>query len=230
MKKIISIFLASVMALSAAYAQNTEMKEFRQTLKMRKMEAKMANSELNQRVNKSAQKEAKRLTKEGWVVAAGVLPLDKQLDKAYKMAYEFDEDRLPKYIFGEARAFGQTYDSAKMQAVNNAKVDLAGMIETEVTALTESTVANSQISVEDAASINHAVQATKSLIAQKLGRVFISTECYRKTKKGFEVDVRIAYNSKMAVDFAKQAIKANLEAKGQDLHNQLDAMWGGLEK
>lgn len=230
MKKIFSLIIIAAMAASAAYAQNSEIKEFRQTLKMRKMEAKMTASQLDQKASKLAKKEAKTLTKEGWVVPAGVLPLEKQLDKSYNMAYEFDESMLPKYIFGEARSFGQTYDAAKMQAVTNAKVELAGMLQTEVTALTESTVANSQIAPEDAVSINEAVQATKSLIAQKLGRVFISTECFRKTKKGYEVNIRIAYNAKMAIDYAKQVIKAELEAKGKDLHNELDAMWGNLEK
>lgn len=230
MKKIFSFILIAVMASSFANARTNEMKEFHQTLRMRKMEAKLTSSQIDKKVSKLAKEEAKKLTKEGWEVSAGVLPLEKQLDKAYNMAYEFDESLLPKYIFGNARSFGQTYDAAKMQAVNNAKVELAGMIETEVTALTESTVANSQMAPEDAVSINEAVQATKSLIAQKLGRVFISTECYRKTKKGYEVEVTIAYNAKMAIDYAKQVIKARLEEKGQDLHNELDAMWGNLEK
>lgn len=230
MKKIFSIILLAVMAASFAYAQDTEMKEFRHTLKTRKMEAKLTASQIDKKVSTLAKKEAKRLAKEGWQVASGVLPLEKQLDKAYNMAYEFDETLLPKYIFGNARAFGQTYDAAKMQAVADAKVELAGMIETEVTALTETTVANSQLAPEDAVSINEAVQATKTLVAQRLGRVFISTETFRKTKNGYEVQVMIAYNAKMAIDYAKQVIKAHLEEKGQDLQNELDAMWGSLEK
>lgn len=230
MKKIFTLVFAAVMAISTVSAQNTDVKELRQTLKMRKMEAKMTNSELNQKVSKAATKESKKLLKDGWTVAPGALPLDKQLDRSYHMQYEMDETLFPKYMTGDGISFGQTYDAAKMQAVNNAKVDLAGKIESEVTALTEATVANSQLAPEEAASINEAIMSSKSLIAQKLGRVMTTVECYRKTKKGFEVNVRIAYNAKMAMDYAKQIIQKNLEEKGKDLHNQLDAMWGELEK
>jgi hypothetical protein len=43
-----------------------------------------------------------------------------------------------------------------------------------------------------------------------------------------EVRVTVAYNAKMALDAAKAVIKAQLEEKGEDLHNQLDAMWGNM--
>lgn len=230
MKKIFTIILSTIMAISVANAQDFDMKEFRKTIRQRKIEARLSNHELNQRSNKYAVKESKRLTKEGWVVPAGILPLEKQLDKAYHMQYEYDENGFPKYILGQAMAFGGAYDSAKMQAVNNAKVELAGLIETEVTALTESTVANSEISPKTAASINEAVQATKSLIAQKLGRVVVVSESYKKSKKGYQVQVLIGYNAKMAMDYAKELVKKRLEEKGEQLHDELDKMWGSLEK
>ena len=115
--------------------------------------------------------------------------------------------------------------------INNAKIELAGLISTEVTALTESTVGNTQITSEDATSINEAVQAGKSLIAQKLGRTFVVTECYRQlNKKNVEVSVTIAYNEQMAMDMAKAVIRKNLEEKGKDLHEQLDKMWESLKE
>ena len=124
---------------------------------------------------------------------------------------------------------GKTYDAAKMQAIELAKTNLAGQIQTEVTALIESTVANEQISQDDAESIARTVRASKNLIVQRLGRTFTVTECYRKLANGtMEVRVTLAYNAKMAIDAAKAVIKAQLEEKGQDLHEQLDAMWGQL--
>lgn len=230
MKKIFAIILTALVAISAVNAQDIDMKDFRKTLRQRKMEKRLSSHELNQRSNKFALKEARKLQKEGWVVAAGILPLEKQLDKSYHMQYEFDDEGFPKYILGQSRAFGAAYDAAKMQAVNNAKVELAGLIETEVTALTESTVANSEMAPEAAASINEAVQASKSLIAQHIGRVIVVTECYKKSKKGYDVQVVIGYNAKMAMDYAKEIVSKRLEEKGQDLHNELDKMWKSLEK
>lgn len=226
MKKIISIAMAALMVCSIANAQSTK-----ETIKERKQIAKLAYSELNKKASKAARKEAKSLKKEGWGVAPGQLPLEKQLDKSYSMYYEYEESGLPKYIIGDAMSPGKTYDTAKMQAIELAKTNLAGQIQTEVTALIESTVANEQISQEDAESIARTVAASKNLIVQRIGRTFTVVECYRQlANKTMEVRVTLAYNAKMAIDEAKAVIKAQLEEKGQDLHDQLDAMWGQLGK
>lgn len=225
MKKLFAMLAVALVMCPLSSAQMTK-----ETIKSRKAEFNLAKSELNKKASKGAVKEAKKLTKEGWIVAPGNLPLEKQLDKAYLMQYEYEENGLPKYIFGQATTVGTTYDAAKMQATNNAKIELAGYIETEVTALTESTLGNSQISPDQAASINEAVQASKSLIANKIGRVIPVTECYRKlNKNAVEVQVRIGYNTKLAMEAAKEIVKAKLEEKGKDLHEQLDKMWGDFK-
>ena len=221
MKKIFAIMMAALMVCSVSYAQT-----YKETIKERKAIARLSESELNKKASKAARKEAKRLAKEGWVVAPGQLPLEKQLDKSYNMYYEYEEYGLPKYILGEAMSPGATYDAAKMQALELAKTNLAGMIQTEVTALVESTVANEQITQEEAASVVRTVQASKNLIVQRLGRTFTVIECYRTLpNKTVQVRVTLAYNAKMAIDDAKSVIKAQLEARGEDLHDQLDAIW-----
>ena len=226
MKKILLFAISALVICSLASAQTTK-----ETIKERKLIARQSRTELTARASKEARTAAKTLKKEGWVVAPGQLPLEKQLDKAFGMKYEYEENGLPKYIIGEAKAVGGVYDAARMQAINNAKIELAGLISTEVTALTESTVGNTQITSEDATSINEAVQAGKSLIAQKLGRTFVVTECYRQlNKKNVEVSVTIAYNEQMAMDMAKAVIRKNLEEKGKDLHEQLDKMWDSLKE
>lgn len=221
MNKIISIIMVALMTCTLATAQNTE-----ETIKERKQIAKLSQTELNKKVSKTARNEAKALKKEGWIVAPGQLPLERQLDKAYSMYYEYEEAVLPKYIIGEAISIGNTYDAAKMQALTLAKENLAGMIQTEVTALVESTVANEQLSQEEAESIVRSVQASKNLIVQRLGRVFPVMECYRTlANKTVQVNVRIAYNSKMALDSAKNIVKDELEEQGMKLHDELDKMW-----
>lgn len=225
MKKILLFAISALVMCSMASAQTTK-----ETIRERKLIARQSRTELTARASKEARKAAKVLKKEGWIVAPGQMSLEKQLDKAFNMKYEYEENGLPKYIIGEAKAVGGAYDAARMQAVNNAKIELAGLISTEVTALTESTVGNTQITSEDAASINEAVQAGKSLIAQNLGRTFIVTECYRQlNQKNVEVSVTIAYNEEMAMDMAKTVIRRNLEEKGKDLHEQLDKMWDSLK-
>lgn len=224
MKKILLGVIAALL-LSASgmmYAQSSkEQRKERQEL------AKASKKELNSKASKAARKEAKRLAKEGWKTAPGALPLDKQLDKSYIMQYQYDEDGFPKFIMAEAMSNGGNYDAAKMQALELAKQNLAGQIQTEVTALIENTVANEQMDQSDAASITRSVLASKNLISQSIGRVVPVVETYRAANgNNREVLVRIAYSQAMAKAAAKRAVKKELEERGDSLHGKLDQLLG----
>lgn len=170
---------------------------------------------------KAAKKEAKNLTKEGWKAVPGTLPLEKQLSKSYLMM-ENDE-----YIMADAISVGKNYDAAKMQALELAKQNLAGQIQTEVTALIENTIINKQLEPEDAESVIQSISAGKSLITQSIGRVLPVVELYRTlSNKNKEVLVKIAYNTNMAKLAAKKAVKEELEKKGEDLQQKLDKLLG----
>lgn len=196
-------------------------------IKERQEVQKLAKKDLKAKVDKNIRKEAKRLKKEGWQVKPGALPLEKQLERSYLMQYEFDANLFPKYIMGEASSVGENYDAAKVAANSLAVTNLAGNIQTEVTALLENTVANKQLSPEEAASISETVMSSKNLISQSIGRTVPVMECFRiNSKKNHEVLVRIAYNSEMAKEAAKKAVREELEKKGQNLHEQLDKALG----
>lgn len=219
MKKLVALILALfLMGTATGLAQSQ--KEIR---KERKETTKLSKSELNAKASKAARKEAKTLKKEGWQNAPGALPIDKQLDKSYMMQYEYEDDLFPKYIMGEAMSIGQNYDAAKMQALELAKQNLAGQIQTEVTALIENTVANEQLSPEEAASVTKSIMASKNLISQSIGRTLPVVELYRTLpNKNKEVLMRIAYNGKMAKAAAIKAIKSDLEKRGDELHKKLE--------
>jgi hypothetical protein len=222
MKKII-ISMALLMLFGVTNLKAQTQKEI---AKDRKVVEKLSSKELNDRASKAARKEAKNLVKQGWLTTPGALPVEKQLDRSYKMQYEYDENQYPKYIMAEAMSIGENYDAAKMQALELAKQNLAGQVQTEMTALIENTVANQQMEAGKAASITKTISASKNLISQSLGRVLPVTELYRDSKKNKEVLVRISYNSEMAMNAAKKVIKEELEKKGEDLHEQLDQAMG----
>lgn len=218
------VAMSLIMACTAIMAQTFDAKQIR---KERQEIKKLAKQELTSRVDKATRKEAKRLKKEGWVVSPGALPMEKQLERAYTMEYEYDVDLFPKYIMASAQSIGENYDAAKTAATSLAITNLAGQIQTEVTALIENTVANRQLKAEDAASISETVMASKNLISQSIGRTIVVVECYRiLNNKNREVLVRIAYNGDMAKEAAKKAIRQELEQKGQNLHDQLDTVLG----
>ena len=226
MKRIILLAVAALLAMPCIVSAQSA-KEARAITKEHKVISKLSEKELNAKASKAASKESKKLKKEGWVVSPGGLPLDRQLDRSYKMQYEYEEGGYPKYIMADAMSIGENYDAAKMQAIELAKMNLASQIQTEITALVESTVANRQLGQGEAASITETVNASKNLISQRLGRVLPVMECYRNTRsKNKEVLVRLAYNSKMALESAKQVVREQLEEKGVKLHNQLDEVLG----
>ena len=225
MRKFILFVVVCLLAgTSASYAQLTK-----EQLKERKEIVKASKAQLNDKASKTARKEAKRMKKEGWQIAPGALPIEKQLDNSYLMQYEFDEEMYPKYIMGEAISIGGNYDAAKMQALELAKQNLAGQIQTEVTALIENTVANAQLQGDQAESITRSVLASKNLISQSIGRTIPVIEVYRTlNNNNREVMVRIAYSGDAAKKIAKEAIKKDLEERGDDLHNKLDEFLGWL--
>ena len=222
MKKLLVLALMLTFSVYTMTAQSAK-----EITKERKALIKASKSELNDKASKASRKEAKRLKKEGWTTAPGALPLDKQLDKSYLMQYQFDENMYPKYIMGEGMSVGGNYDAAKMQALELAKQNLAGQIQTEITALIENTVANKQLSAEEAASVTQSVMASKNLISQSIGRTIPVVEAYRTlSNKSKEVLVRIAYNSEMAKEAAKDIVRKDLEQRGDELHGDLDRFLG----
>ena len=223
MKKMFFMLSICLMAnCTASFAQLSKEQQ-----KERTETRKLSKAQLNEKATKTARKEAKKLAKEGWQAAPGALPLDKQLDKSYMMQMEYDEDMFPKYIIGEAMSIGENYDAAKMQALELAKQNLAGQIQTEVTALIENTVATKQLSAEEATSVTQSILAGKSLISQSIGRTVPMVEVYRTlSNKNKEVLVRIAYNSNMAKAAAKRAAREELEKKGEDVQKKLDELLG----
>lgn len=222
------IFIIAIVTMAISLNVNAQsFAESRDIIKERKELAKLSKSELNQKASKTARKEAKAFQKEGWKVNPGALPLDKQLDKSYMMQMEFDDNMLPKYIMGEGKSIGESYDAAKMQALELAKQNLAGQIQTEIVALVDNTVSNEQLPQEEAASVTRSVMASKNLISQRIGRTITVVEAFRVLpNKNKEVLVRIFYDSKMAMNAGKQAIRENLEAKGEELNEQLKKVLG----
>lgn len=223
MRKLFSLLAIGFLVLGGqATAQNTA-----DAARQRDAEAKQARSQLNARESKDARKAAKQYMKEGWTVTPGALPIEKQLDKAYLMQYERDDSGYPKYLMGEAMSIGENYDAARMQAQELAKQNLAGQLQTEITALVDNSLANKQLSAEEAASITETVVAGKSLFSQRLGRMIPLVEMYRTLdNKNKEVLIRVAYNSAMAREAAKNVMREELEKKGEDLHEKLEQLLG----
>lgn len=203
----------------------------KEQIKERKEIQKSSKKALSEKATKAARKEAKQLKKAGWIISPGALPIEKQLDRSYLMQMEYCSDMFPRYIMAEGQSIGGSYDAAKMQAIELAKLSLASQIQSEVTALIENSVSNNQLGRDEAATVVETLSASKSLIDQELGRVVPVVEVYRTLpNKNKEVLVRLAYSEEMARQVALKALNASLYNKTQELHDELDEIISNKKK
>lgn len=186
---------------------------------------KEASKQLNKKVMKKARKEAKKYRKSGFYVSPGSLPMDIQLENAWKKQMLIDEDGFPKFIVATGNSVAESQTAAKIQATETAKLELAGTITTNVAALIENNIANQQLNLEDAASVTKTVAASKNIIAQELGRVLPLFEVYKKIgKSNIEADIRLAYDSDVAYEVAKKVIRKSLEEQTEIMQEKLDKL------
>ena len=127
---------------------------------------------------------------------------------------------------GEAMSVGSNYDGAKMQALELAKLNLAGQIQNEIVAVVKNLLANDQLGAEEAATVTRSVMSAKNRIVQNIGRTLTVVEAYRTLRnKNKEVLVRIAYSSEMAMSAAKNAVRESLEVEGEELGKEVDEIF-----
>ena len=178
--------------------------------------------DIHQKAMKEARKEAKKLKKEGFKVAPGQLPMEKQIEATWIKRYETDGKGNKKWFVVDARSVGETHSAAKMQASEVAKVNLAGQIGSEVAGLIETNIANAQLNAEEAASVTETVATFKSIVGTKLGRTSTFFEADKTIGKNIEVFITIGYSYNAAVDLAKEIIRKELKEKAKVQSGQLD--------
>lgn len=223
MKLKIAIF---VLGLILAYPLSAQInkQQYKNRTEMMGYAKKMQNDE----VSKTSRKQAKSMKKQGWLVAPGALPLEKQIENSALYLNSFEDDGVtPKFVWGDASSIGENYDAAKMQALELARYNLISSMETNITKVVEANNSNKQLSAEDAASITKAIGSSKSFVSQKLGQTITVIETYRKLKNGnYEVRVQIFYSMEKGRMLAKQGIREELEKSGDQLKDDIDELLG----
>lgn len=198
------------------------------TLLINPVSAQVSNKEMRSKLKfrpvSEIRKDARDYEKQGYYVAVGAPSIERQLTNGLLKEQELDETGFPKYIVATGRSVGETQIAAKLQATETAKLELAGTLATNVAALIENNIANAQLNQEEAASVTKTVAAAKNMIAQEIGRVITLVEMYKDINKNIEANVRIAYNSEMAMEAAKKIVRKQLEDETKILQDKLDKL------
>jgi hypothetical protein len=182
--------------------------------------------ELHSRAYYKARQESRLFIERGYFVAPGALPLDKQIERAWIHQYEIDDDGQPQYIVATANAVAESQIAARIQAMEAAKLEIASSIASELAALVENSIANYQTGTEDAVSLTKTVVASKTIVAQELGRTLPLVEAYRYHNGTIEASVRIAYDTRQIRAKAKQMLRNQLEQEADALQGKLDYLLG----
>lgn len=218
----VTMLLSMLLVAFVSTAQNNEDAE-----KARRRKMKETRKLLNEKAGKMARKAGKELVKEGWKESPGQLPIKKQLDNSYMKIAEVDEDGYPLWYIANSRATANTMAAAKLSAMELAKLDLAGQLGSNITGLVEASVANNQLTEEEATSIQKVIAAADNLISANLGRVLVFTEFYKKVgRDNIQCAVTIGTNAKLAEFQARKAIRKKLEEETKVVREKLDKVLG----
>jgi len=215
-------------------------------------EREMWKDRVKDKAMKQARKEAKELEKYGgWEVAPGERPLDKMLEESWikmemkKVDPETFEEK-DAYIWATGNGVASNKTAAQMQAIEMAKIELAGKLESKVASLVTANIANAQLSSTNAESIAEVVQSAKTMTAATLKNVKPVVLLSRRSipKKGLkkmtkdvrkanqlkpgmiEVQVTLFYDLYQADVQVRDAIKKTLKDKLKDNEDDLKKLMG----
>jgi len=216
------------------------------TVKEMKKERKQKLKVLRQKAIRVARKEAKRMEKEeGWRTFAGDLPLEKQLENAWikenEMRINDDMSESNAYISSLGIGVSKSQSGAKMQAIERAKIEIAGKLNTYVAAITKSNIANTQLSIVDAETVDEIIQSSRSVTSATLKNlesvvVVFRSKIPRKELRNnnkqqlapgaVEVQVRVYYDLYQAEIQVRNEIVKGLKDKVDATEEELKKMMG----
>ena len=186
----------------------------------------MAETTMSEKeIAKMAKKEAKRLKKEGWTVAPGALPLENQLIRLYSKQYDVDDAEQPKYFIGQSQPIAEFYDAAVLQGMTLAKLDIADKISSQLKGVIEAELGNKQLPQKEAVSVAQVTAKMSEAVQAKLGNVTPLLQCVKELPNGnVQMMMQVSYPSVAALQEAKEAIRAKLEAEIKGLGEKLDSL------
>jgi hypothetical protein len=229
-----ALFLFMLMAQTGVDAQLKSRKELQK-------DRKALMDRVKDKAIKEARKQADEYEKEfGWRTFEGDVPMPKMLEQSWMKQLEMrqnpDGSEANAYIWATGNGVAKTKSAAEMQAIELAKVELAGQLKTFVAALTTSNIANAQITGVDAETEQNIVQSAKNITSATLTQIKPVVKMYRNTipKKGLkksgkqqlapgvtEVQVILFYDLYQADFQTRDAIKEELKDKMKDNEEEL---------
>lgn len=220
MKKIrLMCLLVGMMCIGNVNAQTTIKDKMKQRAELMEQNRKLQEM----KVSDASLEQAKEFKADGWKVMPGRLPLEHQIERAALLQNQFEEDLLtPAYAWGEATSEAEHYDAGLFQALELARLNLAGNIQSNVTQLVSHKLGNKQESADLAQSISSSMSKSKSFVTQRLGQMNPVVSTYRLLPSGsYQIRVMTFCSMVEARRLAVDAVKNQSEKDAQQLEKIL---------
>ncbi len=194
---------------------------------------KSALKELKSSSIKDARKEARKMKKQGFKPFPGGLPLEMQLQDSWVKQLETNAEGHEKYLYADGNGVGKTQTAAEFQAMEVAKLQLAGQISNEVVQIIEGKIANEQIDRETGNSLTKLVSGSKNYVIESLPYVKPRLKVIREVgKRDVEVQVKLFYSYEEALvatqASAERAAREQMEEKADELIDEIDDIFDNV--
>lgn len=224
------ITLMAAPALAQDYVVKTKEVSPKKMEKITEAEKKELIREIKADPVREARKEGKNLEKDGYMVFPGSMPIDKQLERVWMKQYEENADGSAKYLFADGNGVGKTQTAAELQAMEAAKLQLAGQISNEINQIIEGKIANDQLDRESGNSLTKFVAGSKNYIIQNLSYIKPAFKVYRNVgRSDMEVAVKIYYNVEESMIAAQKAlemkVRQELEGEADELIDEINTLF-----
>lgn len=211
MKKVFAIIM-TLAVCGMAFSQTT-MKEAEKDVKKGK-------------TIKEARKEAKKWEKEGYSNLPGNLPLANQFEKSMFMQVMVTEEGAQRYLAATGSAISGSEGVSQANALDNTRIILAGLIQTEVTALVTNNKGNTGYTAEEVQTVDEFLSSSKTLIQNKIGNIKPIIEMMRRVGDKFEYRFTVMYDTKNAKVVAKDLLIEKLGDKLSKNESELNKLLG----
>lgn len=173
---------------------------------------------MRERVNRECVKTAKQMTKEGWRVMPGKLPLERQIQEARYAELDTNEDGGGRMNFiGTHQAIGGNYSAAKQICDTRARAEIAQQVKDQMS--------SRNLGDGDLELLDETLSASTTQIAAKLPSVTPIVEMYRELGGGkYEVHMVVSAPCKQTLKVVKQALVNDLKEKTETLAAEVDKM------
>jgi hypothetical protein len=215
MKKIFMLIMFGLMFLPTKfYAQDA-------SLEQSKVESKMLE-DITEDALSRARREARKAEREGYKIIGGDLPLIDQKKLAYVAKLKRDANGKPVNLVWSTECKGKNITGAQHSALEITKLEIAGLLTTNLASLTKGRLAN-----DESTTVNEIITASKALVAKKLENVEVLYKASKEKNGDVYVALNLGYNVAEVNKIAKETAKEELmKAKLDKTEAELDAILG----